>query len=222
MSDKVKNMISLELPHLFFRRLASPEFKYISFDNTIETVTGYPLPMLLNHSAPNYLSIIHIDEAEAVLNAVAEASLRKSSYFTQYRIEIKNGLFRNIIESGTRCFEDEEGRLVWEGMILVLEDKYKNLFENVPVGLYVTSSMEQIVDMNSQLMNIIGIEKKEEFRGRDILNLYVNPEDRIEWQKQLEASGSVQYLESKWRSVDGKELWVSENANLMEYDEPRA
>ncbi len=96
------------------------------------------------------------------------------------------------------------------------EIKYKNLFNNLPVGLYVTDSMERIVEMNRKMLELLGIKNPEELKSGDILKYYENPEDRIEWQNQLERTGAVNYLETQFKGKKGEMLWISENANLIE------
>jgi len=208
-----------QLPLVPFKRADSPDYHFISFGPDIENIIGYSVSMLLGHNESdeqNYTGIIYEDDIEDMKNIIASASSTGKSYITEYRIKIRDGAYRRLREYGSRYNKDENGQMYWDGMILTLEDDYQNLFEKVPVGLYVTNSKEQIVDMNTQLMNIIGIENKEDLVGKDILDFYVNPKDRLEWQKQLKLNGSVQYMETKWRSCYGRDIWVLETATLIE------
>ena len=138
---------------------------------------------------------------------------RRNEEFIREDINIIN-FFANNLAIAYRYINDRQ-------KLEKSENKWKKLFDNLPIGVYVTDSMEQISEMNNKMLELLGIEKKEEFRGNDILQYYVNPQDRIEWQKQLESSGSVNYLETRFKVKNDQIIWISENANIIEEPDGR-
>ena len=96
------------------------------------------------------------------------------------------------------------------------EKKYRTLFNNMPVGIYVTNSDEQIIEINNRMLELLNIERMEDLEGEDIIQHYVDPQDRVEWQEQLEKTGHVQYLETRFKGLNGEIIWISESANLIE------
>jgi PAS domain S-box-containing protein len=132
----------------------------------------------------------------------------KSSGFDDEDVELSS-LFAKTASVALNNLRDRES-------LLQSDIKYRKLIDNLPVGLYVTDSMEQIVEMNKKMLELLGIEKPEDFQGEDILKYYLNPQDRIEWQKQLENNGSVNYLETQFKGKNDQVIWISENANIIE------
>ena len=59
------------------------------------------------------------------------------------------------------------------------EKKYRNLFEQVDHGIFITSKDGRFLDCNPALLKILDYESKEEFLKMDITrDLYMNPDDR--------------------------------------------
>ncbi|MEM3079207.1 MAG: PAS domain-containing protein, partial [Thermoproteota archaeon] len=76
------------------------------------------------------------------------------------------------------------------------EEKYRNLFERVQHGLFISSKEGRFLDCNKALLNMLGYENKEEFLNIDIAkDLYVNPEDRKRFQDLVERQGFVKDFE---------------------------
>ena len=113
-------------------------------------------------------------------------------------------------------------RIIRDRNLLVeSEKKYRDLFEKIPIGIYVTDSAEKIVDMNQKMKQMIGIDEQRDFFTSDIMKHYTDPQDRADWQNKLEKSGEVQFHETLFKCHDGTEIWVSENASLMKNPEGR-
>ena len=103
--------------------------------------------------------------------------------------------------------------------LLESEKKYKDLFDNLPVGIYITDNMDRIVEMNNKMLQLLNIKEINDLKSRDISLYYSDPCNRIEWQKQLEKTGEVRFFESMIKNSAGKNFWVTENANLIEDDD---
>lgn len=99
------------------------------------------------------------------------------------------------------------------------EKSYQKLFENVPVGIFLTSSQGRAIHVNPEMAHILGVEDSaevvENFQelSRD---LYVNPHRREEFLEELKENGSVENFEYEARRVDGKHIWLSMNARIRE------
>ena len=76
------------------------------------------------------------------------------------------------------------------------EEKLRNLFERVRQGLYISSKEGKFLDCNQAFLDMLGYPTKEEFLRIDIAqDLYVNPEDRKNFQERIENEGYVKDLE---------------------------
>jgi len=88
------------------------------------------------------------------------------------------------------------------------EERYRSLFDGVPVGLYRTTPAGQMLDANPALAEILAWPSREELLATNVADIYVDPEDRRLWQKAMEEKGAVQSFEARVRRFDGKVIWV--------------
>ena len=89
------------------------------------------------------------------------------------------------------------------------EEKYRNLFERVQHGLFISSKEGKFLDCNQALLNKLGYPTKEEFLNIDIAkDLYVNPEDRKTFQRLIEQHGFVKDLEVEFKRKNGEKIVV--------------
>lgn len=89
------------------------------------------------------------------------------------------------------------------------EEKYRNLFERVQHGLFISSKEGRFLDCNKALLNMLGYENKEEFLNIDIAkDLYVNPEDRKRFQDLVERQGFVKDFEVEFKKKNGEKITI--------------
>ncbi len=94
------------------------------------------------------------------------------------------------------------------------EEKYRNLFERVQHGLFISSTEGKFLDCNQALLNKLGYPTKEEFLNIDIAkDLYVNPEDRKAFQRLVEQHGFVKDFEVEFKRRNGEKITVLLTAN---------
>jgi len=94
------------------------------------------------------------------------------------------------------------------------EIRYRTLFENVPVGLYRTTPMDSVVNVNTPLLRILGYTDASQLIPCEAVDLYVDPAERGRWQDEIEKNGSLSGFETQWKKADGTPVWVRENATL--------
>lgn len=89
------------------------------------------------------------------------------------------------------------------------EQKFRNLFERVRHGLFISTREGRFLDCNQALLEMAGYENKEAFLKIDIArDLYVNPEDRKAFQKLIERQGFVKDLEVEFKKKSGEKITV--------------
>lgn len=101
-----------------------------------------------------------------------------------------------------------DGRGASVGADLGREDRYRALFDSIPIGLYITSPDGRLLDANVELVRMLGHVDKSELLARSVCELYADPQDR---QKELEArsaDGDVRRCETRLRCRDGRPIWV--------------
>jgi PAS domain S-box-containing protein len=95
------------------------------------------------------------------------------------------------------------------------EERYRTLFDGVPVGLYRSTPSGQIVDANSALVEMLGSPSREDYLATDSASLYVDPEDRVRWQALMEREGTVRDFEVQLQKPDGTVIWIYDTARAV-------
>jgi diguanylate cyclase (GGDEF)-like protein/PAS domain S-box-containing protein len=90
------------------------------------------------------------------------------------------------------------------------EERYRSLFDGVPIGLYRTTPAGRMLDGNESLVRILGYPDRETLLGANVSDIYLHPDDRLRWQLIVEAeTGSgVRSFEARVRRYDGTVIWV--------------
>jgi PAS domain S-box-containing protein len=96
------------------------------------------------------------------------------------------------------------------------ERKYRNLYHYAQVGLFETSFKDAtVVACNQRYADLAGFASVEEAIGKDILGLYVNPEDRTEVGRILRETGFIENHTVRFRNLaTGKVFWAQFSARF--------
>ena len=95
------------------------------------------------------------------------------------------------------------------------EKRYRNLFNRIPIGLYRTTPEGSILDVNPAMLEILGYPDREGLLSVESPEIYVDPEDRKQFQRLLEEKGFVHDFSVQLRRHDGRRIWVSINATII-------
>jgi PAS domain S-box-containing protein len=99
------------------------------------------------------------------------------------------------------------------------EEKFRNLFERVRHGLFLSTKEGRFLDCNQAMWGLLGYQSKEEFLKIDITkDLYVNPEDRKTFRELVEKQGFVKDFEVEWKKKNGERITVL-NTAVVKKDE---
>jgi len=122
------------------------------------------------------------------------------------------GAFSNMQSQLKDLFIRLEQRLaelkLTQGALKQSEEHYRSLFDGVPVGLYRTTPDGNVLDANPTLVEMLGYPDLETFLGRNAQDLYVNPEDRNRWKRQIETLKSSHGFEIQMRQYNGTIIWI--------------
>ncbi len=88
------------------------------------------------------------------------------------------------------------------------EQRYRSLFEGVPVGVYRISSEGSFLEVNRALLEILGFARREDMVDMKSGDLYVDPEDRQAWRVMMEYEGRVDHFETQVYRHDRSTIWV--------------
>ena len=101
------------------------------------------------------------------------------------------------------------------------DQRYRDLFNGVPVGLYQTTPDGLIVDANRALAEMLGVPDPAGLVHRQATDFYVNPADRESWCREIESEGTVRDFEFRLRRTDGRAIWVRDSARVVRDREGR-
>lgn len=119
---------------------------------------------------------------------------------------------------------DRERQRTWEEREKLLKElagqreKYRGIFENSVEGIYQTAISGEILSANPAMAHILGCETSEQFLAEANTmgnQFYVQPERRDLFLNILRRDGLVIDFESEVRTIDGRSVWVLENARAV-------
>ena len=122
---------------------------------------------------------------------------------TYYLTEIP---FENIDGSPAKLsiYHDVSKEKAQEEMLRASEEEFRNLFEHVASGVFISSKEGKFLNANQALLDMLGYDSKEEFLNIDLpQDLYVRPEDRRTFQEMMERDGRVIDYEVEFKRKDG-------------------
>jgi diguanylate cyclase (GGDEF)-like protein/PAS domain S-box-containing protein len=83
------------------------------------------------------------------------------------------------------------------------ERRYRALFENIPIGLYVTAPSGAILDVNAELARMLGYPDRRALIGLDVTGIYADSCDRDRAIEALKEPGAVFRSEVRLRARSG-------------------
>ena len=107
-------------------------------------------------------------------------------------------------------------RKEFEERLQASERRYRELFEKVQEGVFVSTVGGRFVDCNQAFLDMLGYETKEELLQIYIpTDLYVNPEDRKVLQERIERDGYIKDWEVEFKRKDGSKITVLHTAHAL-------
>ena len=103
--------------------------------------------------------------------------------------------------------------------------KYRELFNNTPVGICVATSQGRFAVANPAVLQLLGYESESELiESVDDLarHLYVNPERWTEFRREIEDQGLLSGFEAEFHRKDGTKIWVSQSGRTISSGEDAA
>ena len=102
-----------------------------------------------------------------------------------------------------------------------LDERYHSFFQDIPIGLYVSTPDGHVERVNAALVEMLGYPDAQSLLATNALDLYVILEYRAQWQTILKHEGVVRSFEMPLRRYDGKTIWVRHSARATRDAEGR-
>ena len=115
----------------------------------------------------------------------------------------------------TTIFSDITERKRAEQAVIASEARYRNLFHRIPVALYRTTPQGEILDGNPALVDLLGYPDYITMKQRNVADVFINPEDRLQENIILEREGIVRGYKYQVQRSDGGRIWVRDTSHLI-------
>jgi len=94
--------------------------------------------------------------------------------------------------------------------------RHREFFDGEQYGLFLSSREGRFLDVNQNLVRMLGYDSRDELLGIDIAKgLYCEPKDRERFQKVIETQGSVKNYKVNFRRKDGQKLTILLNGQVV-------
>ena len=205
--------------------------EYVS--DGFQSLTGHAPQDLLANRVVSYYELIHPDDRQRVAEVGDGRQHEGARIEIEYRLCHRDGSVRWVSERAVRVYDRPTAAWKWEGFIEDIterrraeqalkeaNERYQSIFENALEGIFQVTPEGRILVANPAMARMFGYGSPAELLAelRDIpRQLYVEPERREEYCRQIEASGSVSNFEFQAFRKNGEVIWVSENAHVRRH-----
>ncbi len=207
------------------------EGRFLDANKAALKLLGYTKKELLSLSL---FSMIEEDQLSAALKTFKEIKKNGSQKkHSEYKFKRKDGSY---IWVETEAFviyregkpyaieavgRDITARKRTEKDLWETKNRLQSLFEGIPVGLYRSTPEGKKLEVNNALLQMVRFPNREAFLKGNVIDDYVNPDDRKEWQEKMECKGVVRGFEAQCRRHDGTVFWIRDNARAVQDSEGR-
>ncbi|HEU0053774.1 MAG TPA: PAS domain S-box protein, partial [Longimicrobium sp.] len=186
----------------------------------------------IDHSHEEFIALLHPDDRAEYTARLESAIASRGTFEHVWRLLEPGGGERWISGKG-RVVHGADGRAVRmigvsidvteakeaEEALRESEQRYRTLFEEVPVGLFRSTPAGELLDVNPAMVRMLGYPDRESLLAVDAHALYANPRERREWVERLRRGGTVEDLQVVLRRLDGSALWAREQIRAVRGDD---
>ena len=141
-------------------------------------------------------------EGKTVRREVHVPLVDKTYYLIEIPFENADGTISKL-----SIYRDITARKQQEQKLHASQEDFKNLFEHMVTGVFISSKEGKFLNANQALLDMLGYESIEEFLNIDLpQDLYVRPEDRGTFKEMMERDGRVIDYEVEFKRKDGSTI----------------
>jgi PAS domain S-box-containing protein len=133
-------------------------------------------------------------------------------------------------KESVKAIHDNDGNLLYfEGYIeditdkkktlralRITEEKYKNLINHIPVGIYRITLGGEVLFANQHLADILGYDSAEQLKGLSAFDYLFNVKETKEYIKKIIASKKESFsIEYKLKNQKGETIWVQDTSKIV-------
>lgn len=117
--------------------------------------------------------------------------------------------------------QDISTLLSTEAALRESEERYRSLVESVPVGIYRSTPDGKTLNVNQQLVDILGYPDRQSLLEMNARDLYVNPTVREQFLHELSRKGVAHAFLADFIRYDGEHIHIENYAKLIEDEDGR-
>ncbi len=157
-----------------------------------------------------------IEKNQYITESRAYKSLWGKEVYVKYQLSpLKHR--KGKVQTVQIVLEDYTGLHKAETALRESESRYRNIFENAQIGIYLSSIGGKVLKANDMQARILGFKNAEEYINsvENFKSLFVNPADRDKIIDLLKEKKAVNGFEYQSKRKDGKIIWISTTARLI-------
>lgn len=200
------------------------------------TLTGVITASLLNYGAetfiaiwflaPTLVGVILLSMGGAIAFALLNISIPIFLTIGDAQASVGNTfslvaflIFTSVIALATKHTRERDQEKLEEQARALARSRaqYKQLFDDVPVGLFESTADGQLIQANQAMLQILGFPDRQALSAVKRSDLYVDPADREALRALMDEEGTVQDFETQLIRPDGEQIWVRERVRAV-YD----
>jgi PAS domain S-box-containing protein len=165
---------------------------------------GKKCHQLINQSADkcHWCQSDEVFKGKTVRREVYVPRVDKTYYLIEIPFENTNGT-----KSKLSIYRDITARKQQEQKLHASQEDFKNLFEHMATGVFISSKEGKFLNANQALLDMLGYQSKEEFLSIDLpQDLYRRPEDRNTFKEMMEHDGRVIDYEVEFKRKNGSTI----------------
>lgn len=196
---------------LALQMLKAMPYDLILLDMIMPGMNGFEMvEQLKRHEDWCHIPVIVISALDEIDNVVRCVEMGAEDYVFKpfkpvlVRTKIAACLQKKLLrQQALHCFTDE---------------KYRNIFENAPEGIYQSTPEGYFISVNPAMARIYGYEPAVTMEAVTEIShqIYVDPNSRDEFRRLVEAQGYVTEFEYQAYRQDGDIIWVSDSARVVQ------
>jgi len=202
----------------------------VSWNTGAERLYGYTVHEVIGKSVSILIPAREKDELQNILEKIKQKEL--INHFETKRVRkdgkiidvsltispIKNAL--GDITGASTIARDITKRKQIEEELRKSDKRFHILFESVPIGIGISSLEGKVLDINPMMEQITGYNLPE-FKVINLIDTYVNPDDRTRIVRKLQDNGEIKNYRVILKKKDGTLYFALLNSKIIEIDKEK-
>ncbi|NNC41355.1 MAG: PAS domain S-box protein [Acidimicrobiia bacterium] len=201
--------------------------KYLKVNRALRELLGRPADALLSTNWQALTDPEAIEEVETRMAAAIEGSGEDSFSLTTRYLTVDGStivalatftLIKDSANNASRFLcqvTDITDSMAAQEVLRSSEQRYRNLFERIPVALYRSAPGGEILAANPALLEMVGFDSIDDLTALEAHDVYVDQSERSRWIDRIERDGAVMDFEEQLRRKDGTVFWGQDSARTV-------